>query len=228
MLSVTGLAQQRVDVGKNDVNVSSFFHVAGGAPFTTAKFTKLVEGTPYFRSDWNEAVVVLADGQEFRNLQVKLDLYDHELHYKDEKDDERIATMPVREVVLTDTNDINYRFIHSRFLPPTETRPRDGWYQWLHSGKVLLFKYYTKEVSENKPFGSATFEQHIHTTETYLVYYNKALLLITKPKNAPSVLGDKKAELTAFLKEKNKGDLSPDDLMTALVSYYETLLSERK
>jgi hypothetical protein len=228
LLGATSFAQQRVDISKSDVNVSSFFHVAGGEAFTTAKFIKLVEGTPYFRDEWYEGVVVLADNQEFRNLQVKLDIFDNELHYKDEKGSERIATMPVKEVVLTDTNGVNYRFINARFLPPTEARPRDGWYQWLHSGKVQLYKYYTKQVSESKPYGSATVEERMYTSEQYLVYYNKTLVPVKKLKDAPSVFGDKKSELTAFLGDKDKQGLTPDNLMITLVCYYESLLSTGK
>ena len=75
-------AQQNVDVSSGDVNAlsTSFFKVVGGEPFVSARFTKLVDGTPYFRTDWLKGNIILNGGQEFDGRYIKLDLYDNEVH----------------------------------------------------------------------------------------------------------------------------------------------------
>jgi hypothetical protein len=58
-------AQKTIDVTTSNVNAMSpsFFNVIGGQPFVSAKFARLVEGTPYFRDEWMKGNVVLNGGR---------------------------------------------------------------------------------------------------------------------------------------------------------------------
>jgi hypothetical protein len=216
-------AQRTIDVTSGDVTPSNFFLAANGTPAMNTKFTKVVEGTPYFTDEWLSSTIVLDNGREYKNIKTKVDLFDHELRYLDDKGKELIASKNIREVVLFDSvRNMNFRFFHSSSLPVV-TGLNEGWYQWLHSGNATLYKYFKKSISENKPYGSATTEQSISTAEQYLVLYNNVLLEIKRIKDAPSVLSNKKAELEAYLKTKDNKALSMDDRMTALIAYYNSL-----
>ena len=107
-------AQQVVDVSKQDVHMSpNLFYVSGGEPFVNAKFVNLVEGTPYFTDEWLKGIAFDAASQEYKDIKFKIDLIDNTLHYLDDKEKEYVATVPLRELILTDSSGNNYRFIHS-------------------------------------------------------------------------------------------------------------------
>jgi hypothetical protein len=212
-----------VDVGKESVNVTTnLYYVVGGEPFVNAKFVRLVEGTPYFKDDWMKGTLVTKDGKSIHNVILKLDMVDNEVHYLDQKQNELIATLPVKEVMLIDTTSgIRFHFIRADFLP---VRAKDGWYQDLYIDEpASLYKLYDKIVSDTKPYGSATAEQRIRTADQYFVVANGTIKSIKKIKDLPSVLPDKKAELDAYLASKDNKALSMDERMKAVIQYYNSL-----
>jgi hypothetical protein len=79
-----------------------------------------------------------------------------------------------------------------------------------------------------RPYGSATTEQRIKTTEKYLVLYNNAFLEVKKIKDVPSILANKKKELEVFLKNNDDQKASMDDRFVKLIEYYNTLFKEQK
>jgi hypothetical protein len=225
LLLQNATAQRVVDVtsGDNRINASSFFTVSG-TPFVNEKYVRLVEGSPYFYDDWLSGSLVSVDGQEYKNLSLKLNLHSHEILYRDELGTETIATTQIAEVILTNASGNNFRFVHSSRLPQQTTNPlKTGWYLWLCSGTADLYKFYNKQMSESTPYGSATSEQKIKTKEKYLISYNNAFIEIGKLKEAPGIMANKKSELETFLKEKDDKNLSMDDRYAALVQYYNSL-----
>ena len=216
-------AQRTTDITATDADLARSFFIVGGEPFVTTKFTKLVSGTPYFKNEWMNGLVVFPDNKEQKNVPIKIDLYSNEIHYLDPTGLERVALNTIKEIILSDsTKAVNYRFIHFTGMPKA-VGLKEGWYLWLHTGNASLYKYFNKTITESKPYSSSTVEQSMKTTETYLVHYNNTLLEIKKIKDAPSVLANKKAELEEFLKTRDDKSLSMDDRMTALIAYYNSL-----
>lgn len=226
MGSLVTFGQRTIDVTSGDVNVVTLLNSIGGEPVVMAKFTALVEGTPYFRDEWMNGTIVLEGGKEYKNIPIKLDLFHKEVHYKDEKGKEYIATTPIKEVVLS--NGIsNYRFVHSSSFAASDDI-KEGWYLWLHSGQASLYKYFDKKLEEAKPYGSATIEQKIKTSDSYLVYQNYLMMRIKKLKDAPDVLANKRKDIEEFLKSRDKKDASLDDRFTDLIVYYNELIQKKK
>jgi hypothetical protein len=229
LLLNVGFAQQVVDVSKQDVRVGqNLFFVSGGEPFVLAKFVNLVEGTPYFKDEWLKGIIVSENDREYKNIDLKIDLLDNKIHYLDANGKEFIATTSVKEVVLSADSVTNYRFVHSSTFSQSVNTMKDSWYLWLLTGTASLYKIFEKNLSEQKPYGSATFEQHIKTLEKYLILYNNAFLEVKKLKEVPSVLSNKKAELEAFLKTKDDPKASMDDRFIKLIEYYNSLIKEKK
>lgn len=226
-LAQTILAQRTVDVTNGDTRLGpSSFYTVGGTPFVNDKYVKLVDGSPYFKDEWLTGILISSTGQQYKDLSLKLNLHNNEVLYKDDKNSEMIATTAIKEIVLTDAEGNNYRFIHSSALPQQQSNPLDeGWYQWLCSGTAELYKYYHKLMSETTPYGSATTEQRIKTKARYLVHYNNAFLEIPKLKDAPSILANKKAELENFIKKNNDRNTSEDDRYITLIQYYNSFFS---
>src|SRR4051812_13399266 len=220
-------AQKVIDVNKQDVTVGNdIFYTVGGTPFVNAKFVSLVEGTPYFKDEWLKAKITMPGGREYKNISVKIDLYDNELHYLDPKNTEFIATSPVREVAIDDVPGNSYRFVHTGFIEQTTPIQKKGWLLLMTSGTASLYKTFTKVISESKPYGSATTEQRMRTNESYLVYYNNTLMEIKKIKDAPSVLANKQTELEEFPKNKDDKKLSMDERFKALIDHYNSLVKQ--
>jgi len=222
-------SQRVIDVTKETTGLNqNMFYTVAGEPFVTAKFVNLVEGSPYFNDDWMSAILVDANDRQYKSNRVKLDLLNNEIHYLDDKGTELTPVVSIKQIVLTDSNGNNYKFVHSSVLPVKSKSTKEGWYLWLASGKASLYKFFSKHLSEIKPYNSATVEQHIQTKENYLVLYNNSFIEIKKLKDAPAVLANKKAELENFLKTKDKQTDSMDDRFTALIEFYNSLLKDEK
>ncbi|MBB1283276.1 hypothetical protein HRH25_02745 [Flavisolibacter sp. BT320] len=224
LVSVTSAsAQQVVNVDKMDVIPLNSFFTVSGSPVVNTRFVRLVEGTPYFSEKWMNVVAISEKGERYRSPQAKLDLFDNQLLFLNDKEKEFICTIPLKEITLTDTIlGTSYHFVHASDLPFSADNKR-GWYQELVKDKVPLYKQFAKVVSENKPYGSSVAEQKISTAETFLVGYNNALYSVKKPKEIPSILADKKKELEQYLQTGAGGNGSNTEKITALVTYYNSL-----
>jgi hypothetical protein len=225
LLPAATLAQAKtVDVDKDNVNATGLFHVNGGTPYVEAKFTRLVSGTPYFKDDWTNGILVLKDGTKYKG-QLKLDLYSNEVHYLDDRKNDFVVDLPVMQIAFT-FPDTSYLFLHAPFVQQNKVSSKDYWYLQLFSDSVGLYKYFLKKLSEDRPYNSATYEQTIRTADIYWIYYNGSPIEIKKLKDAPSLFGDKKDALNAFLKDADKKALSMDQKMIAFTKYLNSLVKK--
>ena len=219
----SSLGQKAVDVSSGNVSPlsSSFFTVVGGEPVVNAKFTKLVEGSPYFKDDWMKGMVTINGDQEFTGVYLRLDLYDNQVHYKDQGGTELVATTIVKKITLFDsvTQDV-YTFINGSFI--IANNKLTGWYQALAEGKISLFKQYKKQLREDRPYGSATFEQSIFTSPHYFVLLNGDFKEVKKFKDLPNVLNDKKALLLQYIKINDLSGKTDEDFVN-VINYFNGL-----
>lgn len=220
-------AQQVVDLSKDNPNGTRLLHAISGEAFVNTKFVNLVEGSPYFRDQWMNGRLVDKDGQEYKDLKIKIDLSDGAIHYLDASGTTFVATTAIREIILSDSTAYNYRFIHASVMPPGMNPPHSSWYLWLLTGNASLYKTFVKKTTEIKPYASATTEQRIRTQERYLIHYNNAFFEIKKPKDLPSILANKKTELEAWLTKQDDKKASIEDRLTAGIEYYNTLFTEK-
>jgi len=219
------LAQaQTVDVDKSNVNATGLFHINGGTPYVEAKFTRLVSGTPYFKDEWMNGILVLKDGTKYKG-QIKLDLYSNEVHYLDNQKNDFIVDLPVN-VVSFMPSDTSYLFLRAPFVQQNKASSKDYWYMQLFSDSVGLYKYLLKKLSEDRPYNSATYEQTIRTADIYWIYYNGSPVEIKKLKDAPSLFGDKKDALNEFLKNSDNKNFSMDQRMIAFTKYLNSLVKK--
>jgi len=202
--------------------------VVNGIPFLNSKFVSLVEGTPYFQEEWMKGVLIAYTGQVYKNLQLKLDLLENEVHYQNEKGEELISITPIRQVLLANAAGDSFVFVHSSTLPVTATPLKVGWYQHLYEGPASLYKAYEKSMFETRPYNSASAEQHIKTKESYLLLYNNSYIELRRIKDAPTILANKKAELESFLNNNDDKKRTLDQRFTSLVEYYNSILADKK
>ena len=205
-------AQKTVDVADGNASAMSpsFFTVVNGEPVVFAKFAKIVEGTPYFSDEWMKGNVVVNGGDRFAGVYVKLDLYDNEVHYRDLKGNELVATTPIQKVILFDSSaQLVFNFVNGAYINTNEKLK--GWYLLLAEGKASVFKQINKHMHEDKPYGSATIERSVYTSFQYYALYNGNFVQIKKFKEIPDVLADKKDEISKYIKDNNLSGKTDDD-----------------
>jgi len=216
-------AQRSVDVTEGNVNAlsTSFFNIVGGEPFVV-KFTKLVEGSPYFSNEWLKGNVTLDGGKEFDGIPLRLDLYDNQVHYRNANGVELIASPQIKKLSLFDTAaKQTFNFINGSSIAAKKSS--EGWYQVLTNGKASLFKKYEKRLIEDRPYGSATVEQSIMTFSHYYILTNgEDLKEIKKFKDLPDLLNGKKEEVSTYIKDKRLSGKKDDDYRD-VVNYFNGL-----
>jgi hypothetical protein len=199
----------------------NYLYTVAGTPFLNSKFSRVVDGTPFFNAQMMKGAIILSEGKEYKEIMVRLNLLDFQVNYID-KQIEMIATTPVKEVVLWDTiRQIDHRFISSNYIEATD-KPEKDFYELLLSGKAELYKQYKKSIQESRPYGSATVEQTIKTNLQFYVLQDKQWTKIKKLKDLPAILAEKKDEIQKFINDKK---LTADNEVSyeAVISYYNTL-----
>jgi len=222
LTSVSSFAQQTIDVAKQDVRiVNAGIFVVAGEPFVNVKFTRLVDGTPYFSDDWMKGIAIMDSGNRYSGI-LKLDLMENKIHFQDEKGNEMVATAKVRQLVLIDTTkQTAFSFVHSSSLKTAD--PRSGWYQLLAEvPSAKLYKQSVKNLQEIKPYSSATVEQYIRTADHYYVLYKEKLTAVKKIKELAEIFVDEKQEMLKYISDNKLNGKSDNDFINVM-SFYKSL-----
>jgi hypothetical protein len=191
-------AQRIIDVNSGDYNAAQFFNSVGGEPIMGAKFVRLAEGTPYFFEEWKPAIIRLTKESLYRNTNVKLDLYNNNVHFLDDKGKEFFSSARINEIWFIPSPGDTLHLKYSTALPGI---PKPGWYQVLVSDSVSLYKRLHKVMSENKPYGSATTEQKLRNEERYYIARTHDVFVeLKKPKDLETHFFSYRKELEEFSK----------------------------
>lgn len=215
-----------IDVGKEDIRITAAqFYTVGGEPMSSTKYVRVVSGTPYFNDAWMKGSLDLSDGHGYENLWLKIDLIDNSLLYLDAEGKEMIAVSVIKNVTLIDSvSGRKYDFVYSSFINGVG-KIQPGWYQVMVSGQVTLYKHSGKVINEIKPYGMATYEQSIVTTNSYFLLADSVFSPINKITALPNMLKNKKEELDQYINSKNLSGRSDADY-TTLITYYNSFFSK--
>lgn len=221
-LRLKGSAQKVVDVTRTDADVIGQERVnglMGGQTIPLYQYVKLTEGTPFYKEDWSKGVIVLKDGHAYRDLELKLDLLHHEVHYKAPDGSEMIATAPIQMVSLDE----------AMFIPGTPWKEMDkmldsAWLRVLVNNKVSLLLEMRKKVRESTPYGSATTEEAIIDEDIYYLQMKGQLIRIRSWAELPGMFGDMKPTLIQYIKEHRLRGRSPGEY-AQLIGFCNTLVT---
>jgi hypothetical protein len=227
ILFITGTvqAQRVIDISDNDANASyseQLSNFVGGTIFPIDKYVKVKEGTPYYDNEWCTGTLIVGTGTVYQNLQLKLDLLNHEVHYKDANDREMILTVPLKEVVLR-PGGLNARtFIPGKAWAEADKKLADSWLQVLVNDTVSLLLDIRKKLTETQGYSSATTEQSISDSYVYFLQKGGQTNRVTRWSQLLDLLGDKKTEVGRFVKENHLTGEVPGEY-SQVVAYYNTL-----
>ena len=226
----TSHSQKVVDVDKEpagSATVFNYMYTVAGTPFVNAKFSRVVEGSPFFNEQMMKGAIILSEGKEYRHVLTRINLLDFQVNYIGDKQIELVASTPIREVVLWDTiYNKDYRFISYNYIDAAE-KPEKGFYELLQAGKTELYKQHKKQMLESKPYGSATVEQRIQTETFYFVLKDKQWKRIKKLKDLTALLYDKATDITKYISDnKISGDNQAN--FEAVIAHYNSLFIQQK
>ena len=229
MVLFTGSAvAQRVNpalAAFKDIQAGSLFLTnVSGVPLTTKKYAD-VQGSPFFADEWKKAFVVLNKKTVYKDVPVKLNLVENEVHFLDGANNELVAYPGIKEVVFFDSaRQTTHHFVHSSLI--AQEVGKDRWYLWLFHGPVSAYKLVDKRLEEQQLYGTATVRQRIVTKEKFYITYKDALHEAGKLKDLTAVFPQHKAALEAFHK-KLRDDLPQEERLVEMVTYLNTLVKEQ-
>jgi hypothetical protein len=208
---------------QNISKAGNLFLMRDGIPVLTKSHEELMDGSPYFSDEWKKAYLVLADKQVFKDIKVRLNLLNSQVHYLDARGKEMVPILPIKEIFLTDSAlDKNYRFVHYTVFPAEIRNRQKGWYLWLLTGGADLYKMYSKSLNEQRIYGSATTRQFIETREKYFVLYDDEFYEIKKPKDLIKNFPQRSKQLEEFSKKINT-KLSTEDQLVQMVEFFNSI-----
>ncbi len=214
-----------VNVDKDESGNQPFMFTVSGVPFSPTKYTRVVEGSPYFSPEWMMGSVMMKNYGTSKDIFLRLDLLGNNIEYIDNSGQQLIANNPITRVWLTDSS-TGELFSFAQASSISAKNVPDGWYQVLTGGTRILYKKIYKEMLETRPYGSAIFEQRILTTYEYYLHTDSTFLRIKKLKDLAEMLPGKKKELEAFIRE-NKLYGKEDTDYTGVLEYYRSLTKEQ-
>jgi hypothetical protein len=193
-----------------------------GLPAESA-LANLKSGSPYFKDEWLNSTIILKDGQQYENVQAKVNLYENKIHYMS-NNIELVAESPIRDVVLTDalSND-TYHFVNYPAVSRTGNDGEAKWYLSLLEGAVSLYKLYDKAIEESRAYNSAIVDRSMNTKESYFVFYKGELRPVRKLRELPEIFFDKQSEMNAFVKQQPKKPF--EQSLKEAVAYYNSIRS---
>jgi hypothetical protein len=177
-------------------------------------------GSPFFDPEFLPADIVLATGQRYENVLVKINLLSNEVIYKTPEGKELAVLPAIKQVELNKNG--NLLFFEYGF-PVYEKQNQKTIYQVLAKGKVTLLKYFFVQVTEAKPYSSATM---LRTIEQYprLFLYDQSMSLKKAPKSNEDLLSLYKADaarLKGILEKNNLKIKKEDDFVKCIATLNE-------
>jgi hypothetical protein len=196
-------AQRVIDVNSGEYSAAQFFNSVGGEPVLGAKFVRLTEGSPFFSDEWKPAIIRLSQEALYRNKNVKLDIYNNNVHFLDDKGKEFLSSSKIRELWFIPSPGDTIHLMHSALLPGMT---KSGWYQVLVADTVSLYKRLHKIMVEDKPYGSATTEQKLRDEEKFILGRGDDVYLeLKKPKDLETHFFSYSKDLDTFARSLAQG-----------------------
>ncbi|HLO82041.1 MAG TPA: hypothetical protein VK166_13830 [Chitinophagaceae bacterium] len=219
-LCMQGLGQTSIDVDDTLMrNNTTFFNTVDGIPVLNPKYTRIVEGSLYEPANFTKAMVFIKNNKRAFTVEARIDVMDERLHYLDEKRQEKYADSPIEEVQFFEAE--KNIGIFTSGIPGCGPAFK-GWYEVLERGKMSLHRKIIKNVSEVKPYGSATTEQKVLTTYTYWLSNGSSCKQVKKISDLQAELVLANPAMQQKIPQRKLSDKKVDD-WAELVKIYNAL-----
>jgi hypothetical protein len=175
-------------------------------------------GSPFFDTEFNYADIQLENGQQYQNILVKINLLSNEVIFKSD-DGKELAILPSIKSVILKKSGGNILFEYG--FPVFEKQNKKTIYQILTKGETSVLKYFFVQVTEAKPYSSATM---LRTIEKFpkLFVYNKNIGLQRAPKSdedVTAVFKNDAAQINKIIADKKLKIKKEEDLVNCIAMF---------
>lgn len=188
-----------------------------GRLFDLSQYADVVEGTPFLYKDWQKAMVQMPNDGVINNTDIKLNLLDNELYFKDPAGKEMIATDHIKAVTFNQGSALAITFITKYALGNAAAGFPNGWYQLLQKGNAMLLKEHHKAMTTSKGYGTGPGEKVIETEYRYYVWYNGSFTRVKKLDEVAAALGS--AKLSQWMAGKKAASKAEKDMVDCVAFF---------
>jgi len=189
----------------------------GGSKLFIPETYSKIEGSPFLATEWAYAKIKLADSRKFDSILIKLDLYENQIHFKDDMGRERMIAVDIREIEI---KDISSKWNNAVFVSGVGENKREFYQVIVEGVKARLLKKMNVIIKETKDFNKP--EKNSFELQNVLCINSKDILYVEK-KNclsmAPPFKDDNK--ITAFISSNDIKCNKEKDLVK-LINYYNS------
>jgi hypothetical protein len=191
-----------------------------GRPIMEISYTD-IKGTPFLFDDWVSGMVTLGNGETFKNVPLKYNVFDEKLYFKNPKNDELLEfVQPVKSFKFNESIGAG---VFSKGFPVIDKFNSETFYNVLFDGKVKLLNKKYKTVLEVRPYNSATTEKSfVDRNEYFMVKGTEIKRIKNSKKDFLDIFSDKSTQIDAFIKKEKINFKNNDDLIKVF-NYYDSL-----
>ena len=108
-----------------------------------------IDGSPFVTDDWLYAKVTVDSSRIYENVQIRLNVYDNKIHFKDTEGKERMLNVKIKEIQITDGRSEFNNAIFITGIAPNKNQ----FYRVLTNGsKIRLLQKFSARKSDIKVF----------------------------------------------------------------------------
>jgi hypothetical protein len=201
----------------------------GGFIRTVHPNSKIIIGSPYINTDWQDATLKTEKNQVFNNLKLKYDVYQNEVLLL-KPDGDSVALLPniVSEFTITNIKLKQSKFKRFNNLKTDDNNLKSRYLNVIYENKVVLGKLLTAKILPadkiQGTYGSQRLNDEYEKTEAYYFINKEQIPTKVKlsKKSLLEVLADKKEKVDTYIKTE-KIDASSEAGWAKTLAYYETL-----
>jgi hypothetical protein len=178
-----------------------------------------ISGTEMFNIQWGTGIVILKNGQQFRNVALQFSNADNTLYFKKDGLVYKFAS-PVKEFELDYTDNVIKKVVYFRSsYPEINKNDSNSLYQLIVDGpKVQLLKFILSKVEDQFVMNASSEKKYVQQVKYYVydVIKNKIIAVSNSYKSINAAIPEYKAALDKVIDQNNYNLKSYKDLSELL------------
>lgn len=168
-----------------------------GRPVNVPKENMEVEGSAYYpETAFKKATVFLTNRTFIKDIPIKIDLKDRRVFFINDRNEELVSIMPVKQIVFEDGVVMETGFDVSGKIPA------GSFFQVLDTGKVKLLKYIEITYVDSKGYNSNTIVRQFFRKDVFLAAKGQQLYSLTDASEIASIVPNKQSQITGFIRDQ--------------------------
>lgn len=208
---------------QDNVHNNAFWNDANGRPLKLNTGFR-TEGSPFLYDEYRIADIHAANGQQYKGIKVKLNLAENSILYLSDKNEEMIAEIPIKKIVLDAIGKSKpVTLISTRPILNEKGAPV---FEVLVDGTAKLLKKLTINYTDTRPYNEASVVRTYIQNNTLYAQTPKVGFqpqkIAKRKTDVLDLLSDKLKQIQSYM-ESNKLSCKNEKEIILVFEYYNTL-----